>query len=208
MEITPVIAALVGAGFGSITTTAVAVAVQRATRNRERENKLWERQVAVIEESLRHERVLTLKRQQIMSDSQTNSVAVFDIVSGVYKDADIAKISTNLELYGTTAMRKAHEEAFEAFREWLTEFFKWQTTKKLTNPGLPEQVRTDAERSLPELWPNVVKCSVKADEAYGELVRVMRATAVFEPVVSRATRGSNRQLPREVNAGSGHGGPR
>ncbi|MEV4338049.1 hypothetical protein [Streptomyces sp. NPDC049590] len=194
MEITPVIATLVGAGFGSFTTAMVALGVQKATRTRERENKLWERQVAVIEESLKHERALALKRQQVMSDPQSDSVAVFDVMSGVYKDADVAKISTNLELYGTTVMQEAHAAAFEAFREWLLEFFKWQTTRKLAEPGQPEQVRADAELALPQLWPSVEALSAKADAAYAELVEVMRATAIFEPVVKRVNQ--SKKLPR------------
>jgi hypothetical protein len=132
-----------------------------------------------------------------MSDPKVDSIAVFDVVSGVYKDADIAKISTNLELYGSTAMQVAHQAAFEAFREWLVEFFKWQTTQKLTDPDKPEQVRAHTALLLPELWPKVEKLSAKADEECSELVTVMRAMAVFEPVVSRVTQGSNRALPRK-----------
>lgn len=63
MEITPVIATLTGAGFGAFMTLLVAVVVQKTTLKREREHKLWERQVAIIEESLKHERNLAQARR-------------------------------------------------------------------------------------------------------------------------------------------------
>ncbi|MGI5136613.1 MULTISPECIES: hypothetical protein [unclassified Streptomyces] len=93
-------------------------------------------------------------------------------------------------------MQDAHQAAFEAFRDWFVEFFKWQTSQKLTGPGNPEEVRADAVRNTAKWWPNVEKLSAKADEAYEELVKVMRATAIFEPAVSRVTQGTKRELPQ------------
>ncbi|MGW1506009.1 hypothetical protein ACWCQW_47430 [Streptomyces mirabilis] len=195
MEIAPVITALVGTGFGSLTTTLVAVAVQRATRSRERDHKLWERQVAVIEESLKHERALASKRTEVMRGPDPE-IDIFLALKSVFDEADVAKIMANLELYGSSAMKTAHQAAFEAWRDWLVEFVQWQRWNKRTGPGHEEEERAEAVRETTKRWPNVEKLSAKADEAYDELVKVMRATAIFEPVVSRVTRGSNRELPR------------
>lgn len=191
MQIAPVITTLVGAGFGSLSTALVAVAVQRATRRREREHKLWERQVAVIEESLKHERNLASKRKEVMRNPD---VDVFLELKDVFNASDIPKIMSNLELYGSPAMKDAHEAAFEAFRDWLVEFHEWQGHNKRTGPGPTEEERAEAVRETTRRWPMVEKASDKAEDAYNELVRVMRATAVFEPVVNRVT-GKNRELP-------------
>jgi hypothetical protein len=191
MRITPVIATLLGTGIGSFTTALVALMVQRATRTREREHKLWERQVAVIEESLKYERGWAQKRREAMSSPEGD---VMLALGNVIKDTDVAKITANLELYGTPAMKAAHLAAFEAFRDWLVEFIQWQGHHKRTGPGQTEEERAEAVRETTKRWPRVEELSAKADEAYDELVRVMRATAVFEPAVRRVTSRTEREL--------------
>ncbi|UXY40477.1 hypothetical protein [Streptomyces albidocamelliae] len=184
MGITPVIATLIGAGFGSLTTAFVAVAVQKATLRRERDHKLWERQIAVIEEMIRHERNVAQERQRVMRDPDPG-VDVFLSLQSAFAEADISKITANLELYGSPALKAAHQAAFEAWRGWLVEFVGWQNCSKRTGPGHAEEERAEAVRETTKRWPSVEKLSAKADEAYEDLVRVMRATAVFEPAVSR-----------------------
>ncbi|WP_329347383.1 hypothetical protein OG226_01245 [Streptomyces sp. NBC_01261] len=193
MQIAPVITTLIGAGFGSLSTTIVAVVVQRVTRQREREHKLWERQVAVIEESLKYERPVAQARRDAMRSPDSD---VMDSMAKAVDGADVAKIQANLELYGSLTMKDAHQAAFETFRDWFVEFIQWQHWNKRTGPGHEEQERAEAVRETTKRWPNVEKLSAKADEAYDELVKVMRATAIFEPVVSRVTRGANQELPR------------
>ncbi|MFJ4007395.1 hypothetical protein ACIPWL_28620 [Streptomyces sp. NPDC090023] len=194
MEITPVIATLMGAGFGSLTTAAVAVTVQKATLTRERDHKLWERQVAVIEESLKHERAVASKRSEMMRDADPDTDTFFALKS-VLDEADIPKITANLELYGSPAMKAAHQTAFETWRAWLVAFVEWQGWSKRTGPGHGEEERAEAVREATKRWPNLERLSAKADDAYEELVRVMRATAVFEPVVNRVNE-PTRELPR------------
>jgi hypothetical protein len=194
MEITPVIATLLGAGFGAFTTALVAVVVQKATLKRERDHKLWERQVAVIEEMIRHERNLAHKRQETMRNPDPE-VDVFLSLKPVFDEADVDKITANLELYGSPALKAAHQAAFEVWRDWLVEFVQWQGHNKRTGPGHAEEERAEAVRETTRRWPNVEKLSAKADEAYDELVKVMRATAIFEPIVSRVDL-PNRELPQ------------
>jgi hypothetical protein len=195
MEITPVIATLLAAGFGSLMTLLVAVVVQMKTLKREREHKLWERQVAVIEESFKHERAVALKRTELMRDPGPET-DVFLALNSVFDEADMSKIMANLELYGSPEMQAAHKTAFEAWRDWFVEFVDWQKWSKRTGPGHEEEERAPAVRETTKRWPNVEKLAAKADEAYDELVRVMRAKAVFEPVVDRVTRGPNRERPQ------------
>ncbi|MEV8247485.1 hypothetical protein AB0R01_27515 [Streptomyces rochei] len=186
MEMTPVIATLLGAGFGALMTLLVAVMVQRATLKRERDHKLWERQIAVIEEMMRHERNLAQKRREAMRNPDPE-LDVFLSLKSVFDEADVSKITANLELYGSPVLKAAHQAAFEAWRDWLVEFTQWQGHNKRTGPGHTEEERAEAVRETTKRWPNVERVSVKADEAYDELVKVMRATAIFEPVVSRVT---------------------
>lgn len=120
---------------------------------------------------------------------------VFLALKSVFDEADISKIMANLELYGSPEMQAAHKTAFEAWRDWFVEFVNWQKWSKRTGPGHEEE-RAEAVRETTKRWPNVEKLAAKADEAYDELVRVMRAKAVFEPVVNRVTRGPNRELPQ------------
>ncbi len=68
------------------------------------------------------------------------------------------------------------------------EFIQWQGHNKRTGPGHEEDVRAEAVRETTKRWPNVEKLSAKAHEAYDELVKVMRATAIFEPVVAESPR--------------------
>ncbi|MFF8968233.1 hypothetical protein [Streptomyces sp. NPDC014995] len=192
MEITPVIATLLGAGFGSLTTALVAVVVQKATLKRERDHKLWERQVAVIEELVKHERNLAYKRRDSMRDPEGD---VFLALDDAFKQTDLAKINTHLELYGTPEMKAAHDATWQALRDWLVEFIEWQRWNRKTGPGHEEHERAEAVRETTKRWPNVEKLSAKADGAYDEMVKVLRATAVFEPVVSRVTP-PNRELTR------------
>ncbi|MCX4588408.1 hypothetical protein OG819_01225 [Streptomyces sp. NBC_01549] len=195
MEITPVMATLLGAGFGSLSTALIAVVVQKATLKRERKHKLWERQVAVIEESLRHERVVALKRNEVMRNPGPET-DVFLALKSVFDEADVSKIMANLELYGSPAIQAAHRTAFEAWRDWLVDFVDWQKWNKRTGPGHEEEKeRAEAVRETTKRWPNVEKLASKADEAYDELVRVMRATAIFEPVTNRVNP-PNPELPR------------
>jgi hypothetical protein len=192
MEITPVIATLLGAGFGALMTLVVAVMVQKATLKRERQHKLWERQVAVIEDLLKHERNLAHKRRNAMRDPDGD---LFLSLNEAFTEADLGKIDANLELYGTPAMRTAHTATWEALRDWMVEFIQWQGHNKRTGPGHEEEVRAEAVRETTKRWPEIEKLSAKADDAYDELVRVMRATAIFEPVVSRVNP-PNRELPQ------------
>ncbi|GLP71750.1 hypothetical protein TUSST3_83690 [Streptomyces sp. TUS-ST3] len=185
------IATLLAAGFGSLMTLLVAVVVQKKTLKREREHKLWERQVSIIEESLRHERNLAQARRDAMRRPDED---LFLSLDKVFKEADVSKISANLELYGTPAMRTAHQTAWETFRDWMVDFMVWQGHNKKTGPGHEEDVRAEAVRETTRRWPDVEKLSAKAEEAHEELVKVMRATAVFEAVVNRVDP-SNRQLP-------------
>ncbi|MER6157524.1 hypothetical protein ABT147_18565 [Streptomyces sp. NPDC001868] len=191
MEITPVIATLTAAGFGSLMTLLVAVVVQKTTLKRERNHKLWERQVAVFEESLRHERNLAQKRRDAMRDPEGD---LFLSLDQVFQEADIAKISANLELYGSPEMRAAHQAAWEAFRDWMLEFIQWQVHNKRTGPGHEEEVRAEAVRETTKRWPNVEKLSTKAEEAHEELAKAMRGKAIFEPIASHVSP-PNRQLP-------------
>ncbi|WP_089107439.1 hypothetical protein [Streptomyces hyaluromycini] len=191
MDITPVITTLVGAGFGSFTTALVALSVQRATLKRERQHKLWERQVAVIEESLKYEREVVRKRHEAMRNPDGD---LFLALNEVFKETDMSKISANLELYGTPAMRQAHDATFAAFRDWIAAFIGWQGHHKRTGPGHEEAVRAEAARETTRLWPEVEKLATKADETYDDLVKVMRATAIFEQVVSRVDP-ANPELP-------------
>ena len=121
---------------------------------------------------------------------------MFLALKSVFDEADISKIMANLELYGSPEMQAAHKTAFEAWRDWFVEFVNWQKWSKRTGPGHEEEERAEAVRETTKRWPNVEKLAAKADEAYDELVRVMRAKAVFEPVVNRVTRGPNRELPQ------------
>ncbi|MEU9187576.1 hypothetical protein AB0D14_24150 [Streptomyces sp. NPDC048484] len=192
MEITPVIATLSAAGFGSLMTLLVAVVVQKTTLKRERNHKLWERQVAIIEESLRHERNLAQARRDAMRNPDDD---LFLSLDKAFKEADVAKISSNLELYGTPAMTRAHQTAWETFRDWMVDFMVWQGHNKRTGPGHEEDVRAEAVRETTKRWPDVEKLSAKAEEAHEELVRVMRATAVFEPIANRVNP-PNPELPQ------------
>ncbi|MFF9779467.1 hypothetical protein ACF1HJ_38225 [Streptomyces sp. NPDC013978] len=162
------------------------------TLQRERDHKLWERQVALIEESLRHERALAQARKDAMRDPDDD---LFIALDKVFKQADVAKISANLELYGAPEMRAAHQAAWEGFRDWMVEFMVWQVHNKLTGPGHEEEVRAEAVRESTRRWPNVEKLSPKAEEVNEELVKVMRGTAIFQPVVSRVDP-PNQALPR------------
>ncbi|MFD7316318.1 hypothetical protein [Streptomyces sp. NPDC059883] len=192
MEITPVIATLTAAGFGSLMTLLVAVVVQKKTLKREREHKLWERQVAVIEESLKYERGIVQKRRGAMSNPEGD---LFLALNDVFKETDMSKISANLELYGSPEMRAAHDATFVAFRDWFGAFIQWQQHNKRTGPPHEEAVRAEAVRETTKRWPEVEKLSAKADEAYDELVKVMQGTALFKPIVSRVTP-PNPELPR------------
>ncbi|MGA6153031.1 hypothetical protein ACPEIC_06830 [Stenotrophomonas sp. NPDC087984] len=194
MEITPVIATLLGAGFGASTTALVAVVVQKATVKRERDHKLWERQVGVIEEIIRHERNLAPKRRETMRNPNPE-VDVFLSLKPVFDEVDVSKVTANLDLYGSSVLKAAHQAAFEAWRGWLVDFVQWQGHNRRTGPGHTEEERAEAVRETTRRWPTVEKLSDKADEAYDELVKVMRATAIFEPVVGRTT-SPDRELPR------------
>ncbi|MEW2115128.1 hypothetical protein AB0945_08030 [Streptomyces sp. NPDC005474] len=193
MEITPVIATLAAAGFGSLMTLLVAVVVQKKTLKREREHKLWERQVAVIEESFKHERAVALKRTELMRNPGPET-DVFLALKSVFDEADVSKIMANLELYGSPEMQAAHKTAFEAWRDWFVAFIDWRKWNKRTGPGHEEE-RAEAVRETTQRWPNVEKLAAKADEAYDELAKAMRGKVFFEPTVNRVDP-PNRELPR------------
>lgn len=120
---------------------------------------------------------------------------LFLSLNKAFEQADVAKISANLELYGSPEMRAAHQVAWEDLRDWMVEFIQWQRHNNRTGPGHEEEERAEAVRETTKRWPSVEKLSAKAEKAHEELVKVMRGTAIFEPVVSRVTP-PNPELPR------------
>ncbi|NEA56176.1 hypothetical protein G3I60_18980 [Streptomyces sp. SID13666] len=135
---------------------------QRSTTRREREHRVWDRRMAVYDESLilihriAHDRG-EMVRTGILPERRNPQT----------DRADITPVLAKLEIYGSDQLLAAHEKTFEAMREWINAWGIWKTQEE-TNPR-----RSDRD----PLWVIVTEGVRKAEEADRRFVELLRAEA-------------------------------
>ncbi|CAL9533666.1 hypothetical protein SUDANB106_04110 [Streptomyces sp. enrichment culture] len=115
MALDPVTATLLGTAIGAAATILSTSVTQRATRDREREVKVWERRADAIEEAHRkmlalgNTRDLAWQRKQVPADPSPQNL------DAGHQDEQFRLVVTKLTLYTTPELVQMYRESNQAF---------------------------------------------------------------------------------------------
>ncbi|MEU6992495.1 hypothetical protein ABZ953_17785 [Streptomyces sp. NPDC046465] len=160
MGLTPAEAALSGTALGALATSSSAWLIQRATTRRERENRIWDRRMAVYDEVM-----IVVRRMAGLRETVLRTGAFPERRAGETGPADdMSPLLARLEIYGSDALFGACKRAFTAWRQWNLAWAKWRTQRE-NNPRISDN---------DEFWVEfkvTVRKSRKADRRVLALLR-------------------------------------
>lgn len=165
MNLTPAIAALMGAGITGSLTLLAGLSTQWLTRSREREQRVWERRAGVYEDLLVVHREFADDRRKVRRTGVMGEAQSADLSEGM------ARIEAKLEIYGSRKLIDAHKRHFEATKDWFVAFVKWDPQAGSSKPPAPG---ADPE------WDRVLEKMGVAEEAEkGLMAEIRRDTHVL-----------------------------
>lgn len=160
MGLTPAVAALGGTALGALATFSSAWLIQRATTRRERENRVWDRRMAVYDEVM-----IVVRRLADLRETVLRTGAFPERRAGETGPADdMSPLLARLEIYGSDALLAACKRAFTAWRRWNRAWAQWHTQRE-NNPRISDN---------DEFWVafrETVRKSRKADRRVLALLR-------------------------------------
>ncbi|WP_436773236.1 hypothetical protein [Yinghuangia sp. YIM S09857] len=181
MRLTPGIAALSGAGIGSVATILGVWISQALSARRERGHRTWERRAAAYEDILIAMARLRGERKEATSTGELRLARLANPDS-----EDGARLAAQANLYGGPELRRAQEAAFASLQKWLMALMAWRSYHDTYNslPDSPPQKGADA------LWDSVLEAGAAADKADLALTAQVRKEALGERP-KRFLRGGN-----------------
>lgn len=171
MRLTPAIAALSGAGIGSVATILGVWVSQGLSGRRERAHRTWDRRAAAYEDILISMARLRGERRESTS---TGGLRLARLANPDSEDG--ARLSAQVNLYGSPELRKAQETAFAALQKWLMALMAWRSYHE-TYGSLPD---SPPERGADALWDTVLDAGAEADKADLALTAAVRREALGE----------------------------
>ncbi|MCF2533396.1 hypothetical protein [Yinghuangia soli] len=170
-RMTPAIAALSGAGIGSVATILGVWVSQAFSGRRERAHRTWDRRAAAYEDILIAMAKLRGERKEATSTGQLRLARLANPDS-----EDGARLAAQANLYGSPELRKVQEAAFAALTKWLMALMAWRSYHD-TYSSLPD---TPPHRGTDALWDSVLEAGAEADKADLALTAQVRKEALGE----------------------------
>ncbi|MER5351795.1 hypothetical protein ABT093_15880 [Kitasatospora sp. NPDC002551] len=167
MTLTPAVAALLGALIGGMGTLASAVLTQKATKSREHELRLWERQAAVYEDVLIAVRGFAVSRREMV---RTGAPGEFNAHEHLSEAS--ARVFSKLEIYGSRQAVEAFGVTFEREKAFFIAILDWMGQREPVPEGQTPS-RPPVEGADP-LWDRVLgaeKACLLADDALSNVLR-------------------------------------
>ncbi|HSA52370.1 MAG TPA: hypothetical protein VLH10_19975 [Yinghuangia sp.] len=170
-RLTPAIAALSGAGIGSVATIVGVWLSQGLSGRRERGHRTWDRRAAAYEDILISMARLRGERREATSTGELRLARLANPDS-----EEGARLSAQVNLYGGPELRKAQHTAFAALQKWLMALMAWRSYHD-TYGSLPD---SPPDRGADALWDAVLDAGAEADKADLALTAQVRKEALGE----------------------------
>lgn len=171
MGLTPAEAALTGTAFGALATFSSAWLIQRATTRRERENRVWDRRMAVYDEVM-----IVVRRMADLREAVRRTGTFPERRSGETAPTDdMSPLLARLEIYGSDELLAACKHAFAARRRWKLAWGKWHTQRE-NNPRISDN---------DTFWVEFKKAVKKSRKADRRLLSLLRAEVHPERISAR-----------------------
>ncbi|MEU0936347.1 MULTISPECIES: hypothetical protein [unclassified Embleya] len=171
MRLTPGIAALSGAGIGSMATILGVWISQGLSGRRERAHRTWDRRAAAYEDILI---VMARLRGERKEATSTGELRLARLANPDSEDG--ARLAAQANLYGSPELRNAQSAAFAALQKWLFALMAWRSYHD-TYGSLPD---TPPLKSTDALWDTVLDAAAEADKADLALTAQVRKDALGE----------------------------
>ncbi|MGW2585513.1 hypothetical protein ACWCYZ_30055 [Streptomyces virginiae] len=170
MTITPPIATLLGMTLGALAAIGAQWLVQKATRTRERDHKLWERRADAVEETHR----VTLARQRDRQELSRTGKRSAGKDTAVQED-QARLMSTKLALYASPELLAANDASVKTYGEWTRALWAWLVAD--LTAATPEELAAAKQAA----WEQLEQAKVVADDADKALLKQLRADASLSP---------------------------
>ncbi|WP_055569548.1 hypothetical protein [Streptomyces atriruber] len=168
MGLSPAEAALTGTAFGALATFSSAWLIQRATTRRERENRVWDRRMAVYDEVM-----IVVRRMADLRETVRRTGAFPERRPDDTGPADaMSPLLARLEIYGSDALLTACKRAFAARRRWNLAWGTWHTQRD-NNPRISDN---------DEFWVEFKKTVKKSRKADRRVLSLLRAEVHAERI--------------------------
>jgi hypothetical protein len=171
MMLTPGIAALSGAGIGSVATILGVWVSQGLSGKRERSHRAWEGRAAAYEDILIS---MARMRGERREATATGELRLARLASPDSEEG--ARLTAQANLYGTPELRRATETAFNELTKWLMALMAWRSYND-TYGSLPDR---PPNRGTDALWDAVLDAGAAADKADLALTAQVRKDALGE----------------------------
>ncbi|WLW51502.1 hypothetical protein [Streptomyces sp. YU58] len=160
MSLTPAVAALIGAAVGATGGVVTAWLTQRATGRRERERRMWDRRVETYDDMM-----ATIRRFARMRAHAVRTSRLPDSPAGRDEaDASAFLLTARIEIYGSTDLRAACEQAFAEIQNWMKAWEAWE------EQGAGRRVASARDAK----WLMFLKCTRDSEEADRRLLELVR----------------------------------
>ncbi|MGW2827670.1 hypothetical protein [Streptomyces sp. NPDC001286] len=186
MTITPVVATLLGIGAGLLGTVIGAAATiisssatQRATRDRERDFKVWERRADAIEEAHRKMLALGNARDLAWARREVPSNVSPQSLDADHQDEQYRLVVTKLMLYTTQELVEAYRDSNKAFLKSLMAIQMLQLALRET--GVSRRAR---DRDINLRAPTAAQAVRESQAADERLAAALREAASLAPAPS------------------------
>ncbi|MFF3710429.1 hypothetical protein [Streptomyces phaeochromogenes] len=186
MALQPWEATLIAASVTSVVSTAAVVVTHLLTRKRDRNHRVWDRQMDVYAEAMRLRRSLAATRRDVLSDKTFPTGAL----DPDYQAKEFWLSQAQLEMFGSPEVRAVNDMSFATLKHWTTALLEWRDLTALARIDPKMQKQADAK------WGELESLAETAKLADQRLVEAITAEAKFKKPFKKKSRIPQLKLKR------------